>query len=365
MTNYVNETIKDFTEDLLNRIMYDFGWEHHIFFSLEGASEPKAVLMEGSYISSLPLLRRIHDQEVPYKTSQALVTYELLEKKLTDSDVYSSLAEVRKVDLQEEYRIYLALRNLLHIQGKVPEKVGIYEGEPCTMCSTEEEDTHDLESSVKEDTITVLSLELFESLSRSYPWATNAKFVYSPQDVLVSCYLWRDGVRHVALCSSTMEEHPPAMLLYEVVQRIVGDDIKTCTKATTAYNEIVRLLGAQPNEGSQAPSSTPEVQLRDAQQLYDILLHDLGLYPYVQVFRNDAKKAVTVIIKRGSKTFVGVAKTHVLDVYTPDVGKAVALYKAFQEVLEYDILQGVTELTQEALQCLRKADELYKNITTL
>ena len=47
MTNYVNESIKDFTEDLLNRTMYDLGWEHCIFFTFEDASEPKAILMEG------------------------------------------------------------------------------------------------------------------------------------------------------------------------------------------------------------------------------------------------------------------------------------------------------------------------------
>lgn len=365
MTNMINETIQDFAETLLNRIMYDLGWEHHIFFSLEEGEASKAVLVEENHdIYERPLVRHVRGQEIPYKVSQALVAYELLEERLVG---WTSRGrdDVRKNIIQKEYSVYHSLKGLLTIQDNACKEVdwGTNE-ESCTMCGISEEDTHDLESSVKEGAIAKLSLIILESLANVYPWVTTAKFAYTEEGELNSCILWRDGVRYEALRPSPSEEYLIAMLFYDVVQRIVGEDIKSCTKATTAYNEITRLLGPLV-KGTNKPDNVFENQLRDARQLADILLYDLGNYPYVQMFRNDAKKAVTAIINQGSKKFVGVAKTHVLDVYTPDVGKAVALYKAFQEVLEHDSLQGVTKFTQEALQYLRKADELYKNITTL
>lgn len=365
MTNYINETIKDFAETLLNRIMYDLGWEHHIFFSLEDGEVSKAVLVEENHdIYESPLVRYVRGQEIPYKVSQALVAYELLEQRLVG---WTSRGrdDVRKNIIQKEYSVYRSLKGLLNIQDKTCKEVdwGTNE-EPCTMCSISEEDANDLESSVKESAITKLSLIILESLANVYPWVTTAKFVYTEQGDLNSCVLWRGGVRYEALRPNPSEEYPIAMLFYDVVQRIVGEDIKSCTKATTAYNEITLLLEPLVKSANKH-NNVFENQLRDAQQLYNILLHDLGTHPYVKVFLNDAKRAVTVIIKRGSKTFVGVAKTHVLDVYTPDVGKAVALYKAFQEELKDYALNGVTGLTYETQQYVREAEKLYKNITTL
>lgn len=243
MTNYANETIKDFAETLLNRIMYDLGWEHHIFFSLEDGEVSKAVLVEENHdIYERPLVRHVRGQEIPYKVSQALVAYELLEQRLVG---WTSRGrdDVRKNIIQKEYSIYHSLKGLLNIQDKTCKEVdwGTNE-EPCTMCSTEEEDTNDLESSVKESAIAELSLIILESLANVYPWVVNAKFVYTEQGDLNSCVLWRGGVRYEALRPNPSEEYPTAMLFYDVVQRIVGEDIKSCTKATTAYNEITRLL---------------------------------------------------------------------------------------------------------------------------
>lgn len=389
MTN-VTTTTKQ-AEQLLHNILQEFGWANYMFFThdYEYSETPRAIAVQQGHTITLTMVKRVGNYQVPEIVSRALVAYELLEAIILRNTAPraedTNRTKIREEIIPEEYALYTSIvHDLKYVEQRGVEPLQpreVSSEESCNVCelsSKQEEGTREsishevppvgesvnnLVEGIKTRSLALLALDILQGLPKQYPWVENAKFEYNGG--YVTCVLWRDGVRHTKMAEDNGDSALPAVLLYKTVRGIVGEDIESCVRASSAYNHIIRLWEGDTDRGTINSEYTPEHQLHDAYRLSDILLHDLGTYFYTRVFCNHDKKAVTAIITRGSKKFVGVAKTHVDDTYHPVIGKAVALYKAFQEELKNYALNGVTVPTQETLQYMRKAEELYKKITTV
>lgn len=388
MTNLTTTT--KHAEQLLHNILQEFGWANYMFFNdYEYSETPRAIAVQQGHTTTLTMVKRVGNYQVPEIVSRALVAYELLEAIILHNTALraenTNRTQIREEIIPEEYALYTSIVQDL----KYAEQCGVKPLRPrevsseesCNVCELSSkqaqetcestslevppvgESTNNLVEGTKTRSLALLALDILQALPKQYPWVGNAKFEYTGG--YITCILWRDGVRYTKMAEDNGDSALTAVLLYETVRCIVGEDIESCARASSAYNHIIRLWSENTDQDTTNSEYTTEHQLRDAHRLYDILLHDLGTYFYTRVFCNPDKKAVTAITTRGSKNFVGVAKTHVDDTYHPIVGKAVALYKAFQEELKECALNGVTAPTQETLQYMQKAEELYKKITTV
>jgi len=386
MTNLTTATEQ--AKQLLHIILQDFGWANHMFFThdYEGSETPRAIVSQRGHTTTLTMVKRVGSYQVPEIVSRALVAYELLEANILRNTAPraedTARTKIREETIPEEYALYASIvHDLKYVEQRdveplQPHEVSCNLGE---LSSKQEQETgesislevppvgesvNNLVEGIKTRSLALLALDILQALPKQYPWVENVKFEYTSG--YITCVLWRDGVRYTKMAEDNGDSALPAVLLYETVRCIVGKDIESCVRATSAYNHISLLWSSTTTEQDATNSEyTTEHQLRDAHRLYDILSYDLGTCFYTRVFCNPDKKAVTAITTRGSKNFVGVAKTHVDDTYHPIVGKAVALYKAFQEELKDYALNGVTGFTYETQQYVKEAEKLYEKITTV